>query len=67
MSIKLTLRPDPETQILDDGFFYGLNNGSIRPSRVLADDRQVEAVVAAVDLLDQLYDLMDDNDLLEIV
>jgi hypothetical protein len=63
---KLTLRPDAEQQSCDD-FYYDLNNGYIKPDLVLGDESQVEAVVAAIDLLEQFYDLLRDNDLLEIM
>ena len=66
MSIKLTLREDAEPQSCDS-FWYDLNNGYIKPDSVLGTEEQTEAVVAAINLIDEFYDLLSDNNLLDIV
>jgi hypothetical protein len=50
---------------VSDGFWYGINEGYIKPEEILDDEDQVNAVKEAVELLKHFEDTMTDQGILE--
>ena len=58
-------KEDAQPQGSSDGFWYDITcGGYVRPEEVLEDSSQVDAITAALDLLESFHDALRDNDLL---
>jgi len=51
---------DPPDQSHSDEEWYALNNGYIKPEAVLADQAQIDALEAAIDLIHSFFDALDE-------
>ena len=56
---------DADIQYCSDGFWNGLDDGSIDPETVLDDPEQIEQLQEAIDLVKSFEEALRDEDLIE--